>query len=128
MEPHSNSRLLLSNHTNATPAPTSAPAGSSTTPASSSTAGCTCPSPSPPSTATAVSITQVAVLSITAAEYTGNIKTLMETAYGIGIGIYEQTGGTWGYATGCSVSSSAARRSARVTFVATVSATKSAAA
>jgi hypothetical protein len=75
-----------------------------------------------------VTITQTVVLSISAAQYTGNIKTLMETAYGIGLGIYEQTNNVWAWATGCSVTSSAARRSARVTFVATVSATKSASA
>merc|ERR1712054_101707 len=69
-------------------------------------------------TSGAVTITQQVTLSITAAQYTGNVKTVMETAYGIALGIYTTTG-TAGFKTGCSVSSSAARRSATVTFVAT---------
>merc|ERR1712054_325666 len=59
-------------------------------------------------TSGAVTITQQVTLSITAAQYTGNVKTVMETAYGIALGIYTTTG-TAGFKTGCSVSSSAAR-------------------
>merc|ERR1711988_531005 len=53
-------------------------------------------------TSGAVTITQQVTLSITAAQYTGNTKTLMETAYGIALGIYTTTG-TAGFKTGCSV-------------------------
>jgi len=74
----------------------------------------------------AVSVTQVVTLSISASQYTGNMKTLMETAYGMALGIYDTANSA--YFTGCSVTSSAARRSASVTFVAQVSSTKSAAA
>jgi len=74
----------------------------------------------------AVSVTQVVTLSISASQYTGNMKTLMETAYGMALGIYDTANS--GYFTGCSVTSSATRRSASVTFVAQVSSTKSAAA
>merc|ERR1712159_48584 len=83
-----------------------------------------CSSSSTP--AVARQITQVLTLSVTAAQYTGNTKTLAETAYGIGIGIYDTANSA--YFTGCSVTSTAARRSAVVTFVAVASATKSAAA
>merc|ERR1711988_955690 len=73
----------------------------------------------------AVSVTQVVTLSISASQYTGNMKTLMETAYGMALGIYDTANS--GYFTGCSVTSSATRRSASVTFVAQVSSTKPAA-
>merc|ERR1711988_1436157 len=74
---------------------------------------------------TAKTITQVLVLSVTAAQYTGNIKTVVETAYGIGLGIYDTSASPPAYFTGCSVTSTAARRSARVTMTAEVSAAKS---
>jgi len=71
-------------------------------------------------------ITQVITLSVSAAQYTGNLKTVCETAYGIVLEIYDNSATPPAWHTGCSVSSSAARRSAQVTMIAQVSAAKAA--
>jgi len=66
------------------------------------------------------SISQPVTLSITAAQYTGNTKALYEQGYGSALGIFDATSGQ--YQTGCSVTSTVARRSAQVTYTAQVSA------
>jgi len=59
----------------------------------------------------------------TQSEYTGNVKTCCENAYGLSLNIWTSSG----YATGCGVASvaSASRRAYAVTFTATASAAKS---
>merc|ERR1712072_829518 len=76
-------------------------------------------------TAEAKTITQAVTLSITSAQYSGNYKTLMETAYGIALSIYDTSASPPAFFTGCSVTSTAARRSAVVTFAATALTTTS---
>jgi len=78
------------------------------------------PTPAPTVEIGSKSITQVVTLAITAAEYTGTTKALYEQGYGKALGIFDTTTGQ--FTTGCSVTSTVARRSASVTYSAQVSA------
>merc|ERR1712159_770258 len=132
MQPRSIATLLVLAACIGLAASSSSSAASPPSPAASSASSPPAnPSPSPPSSGSsgttisgAGTVTQVVTLNIAASQYTGNTKTLMESAYGYVLGIYTSAG----WATDCSVTSSAARRTSSVTFVATVSSTKSAAA
>merc|ERR1711959_322704 len=77
---------------------------------------------------TTATITQSVVMAISASQYTGDLKLVAETGYGIVLGIYT-AGNTNAWTTGCSVSSAAARRNtATITFTATMPTANSAAA
>merc|ERR1719181_1437208 len=77
-------------------------------------------SPSPP--AGSVTMTQKVTLSITAAQYNGNMVTLMNTAYGIVLAIYVPATGGGSWRQGCSVTSAvSSRRTVVIQFTATVS-------
>merc|ERR1712159_547457 len=74
-------------------------------------------------TAGAATIVQKLSMSGTQTDYTGNVKSLAEQAYGKVLGIFDTTASPPAYATGCSVTSEAsARRAYTVTFTATTSA------
>jgi hypothetical protein len=67
-------------------------------------------------------MTQKVTLSITAAQYNGNMKTLMNTAYGIVLAIYVPASGGGSWRQGCSVTSAvSSRRTVVIQFTATVS-------
>merc|ERR1712159_442318 len=71
----------------------------------------------------AATIVQKLSISGTQTDYTGNVKSLAEEAYGKVLGIFDTTATPPAYATGCSVTSEAsARRAYTVTFTATTSA------
>merc|ERR1719316_622204 len=71
-------------------------------------------------TASTATITQSVVMAISASQYTGDLKLVAETGYGIVLGIYT-AGNTNAWTTGCSVTSAAARRNtATITFIATM--------
>lgn len=78
------------------------------------------PTPAPAPEVGSKSISQVVTLSITAAQYTGTTKALYEQGYGSALGIFNAVSGA--YETGCSVTSTVARRTASVTYSAQVSA------
>merc|ERR1719261_2466796 len=78
--------------------------------------------------ASTATITQSVVMAISASQYTGDLKLVAETGYGIVLGIYT-AGNTNAWTTGCSVTSAAARRNtATITFTATMPTANSAAA
>jgi len=83
------------------------------------------PSPSPPTT---LPITQSMTISVNASEYNADakLKKVLELAYGMSIKIFNNV--TRQYFPGCKVSSSAARRNAKVTLKAVASPSKQAAA
>merc|ERR1712159_403291 len=71
----------------------------------------------------AATIVQKLSMSGTQTDYTGNVMSLAEEAYGKVLGIFDTTATPQAYATGCSVTSEAsARRAYTVTFTATTSA------
>jgi len=78
----------------------------------------------------AVTIVQKLTMSGAQTEYTGNVKSLAEEAYGKALAIFDTAANPPAYKTGCSVTSvaSAARRAYAVTFTATTSASTGAAA
>merc|ERR1711924_158886 len=92
--------------------------------ASAATSGAS-PSPTP----TAKKITQTVTFSLTKSQYDADpkFKTLVEVGYGITLTIYNKDATPPAWEAGCSVTSTAARRSVQVTFVATTSAAKGAA-
>merc|ERR1712159_125370 len=78
--------------------------------------------------ASTATITQSVVMAISASQYTGDLKLVAETGYGIVLGIYT-AGNTNAWTTGCSVTSAAARRNtATITSTATMPTANSAAA
>merc|ERR1719261_363397 len=64
--------------------------------------------------ASTATITQSVVMAISASQYTGDLKLVAETGYGIVLGIYT-AGTTNAWTTGCSVTSAAARRNTAMT-------------
>merc|ERR1711865_640005 len=81
--------------------------------------------PSPPASSTTATVVQKLTLSITAAQYTGNVKTVMETAVGIVYKIFVNNA----WLTNCAVKSKvSSRRAVIVEFTATMPAAQGAAA
>jgi len=89
---------------------------SSPTPSASPTAPSPTPSAAPPAYKKVIA-QPVALPLANAAAYTGNVKTVYETAYGVTVGFWDTTANAW--KSGCSVTSAVTgRRAITVTFTA----------